>query len=57
MVFLLKKFPQWIVPIKMLIQEVWEVFTYVNVGKFTEWRVKPDYSSISIFSSSILLVL
>ena len=28
-------------------------FSYVNADKFTEWRVKPDYSSISSFSSSI----
>ena len=27
--------------------------SYVNVGNFTKWRVKPDYSSISIFSSYI----
>ena len=38
-----------IVPIKVPIQEFYEVFTYINVGKFTKWRVKSDYSSISIF--------
>ena len=34
---------------KVPIQEVLKVFTYVNVGKFIKWWVKPDSSSISIF--------
>ena len=46
--FLLKIFLNRLSPIKVSIQEVKEVFTYVNV-KFTKWRVKPDYSSISFF--------
>ena len=56
-VFQFKNFPQCIVPIKVLIQGVSEVFAYVNVDKFTKRRVIPNYFSISISSSSIWVII
>ena len=41
----------------MPIQEVKEVFSFVNFGKFTEWRVKPDYFSISVYTSSLCVII
>ena len=34
-----------------------EVFTYINVSKFTKRQVKPDYLSISFLSLSFWVII
>ena len=54
--FLLKILQLNVVLIEVSIQKILEVFSKVNVSKFTKWRVKPNYLSISVIASSIWII-